>query len=283
MAHDVAGTASLPDWATDMVDLHVHAAPSLMPRHGNDEQTVSAERGLGFSAVVLKAHEGSTVDRAAIAGDGVYGGVVLNSAIGGANPDAVEIAARLGGRVVWMPTVSTATHKAGAASPELSVHRGFELSQVDVIADDKVLPEWMPVLDVIAEHDLLLASGHLSTVETIILFAEAHRRGVRRLMVNHPKMPFLHWNDSAAKALLEVGAHLELGILPDLLSPDDCSSFTLLDVYPHDLLVFGADLGHAHHPKPVDITPMWLTKLEEHLGETKARAIVTTNSLGLLL
>ena len=126
MAHDVAGTASLPDWATDMVDLHVHAAPSLMPRHGNDEQTVSAELGLGFSAVVLKAHEGSTVDRAAIAGEGVYGGVVLNSAIGGANPDAVEIAARLGGRVVWMPTVSTATHKAGAASPELSVLRGFE-------------------------------------------------------------------------------------------------------------------------------------------------------------
>lgn len=283
MAVDVERHIPSPDWATDMVDLHVHASPSLMPRHGNDEQTVSAERSLGFSTIVLKAHEGSTVDRAAIAGDGVYGGVVLNSAIGGANPDAVEIAARLGGRVVWMPTVSTATHKAGAASPELSVHRGFELAQVDVIADGKVLPEWMPVLDVIAEHDLLLASGHLSTVETIIFFEEAHRRGVRRLMVNHPKMPFLHWNDDAAQALLKLDAYLELGILPDLLSPQDRSSFTLLDVYPHELLAFGADLGHAHHPKPVDITPQWLRTLELYLGEAQARAIVTTNSRGLLL
>jgi hypothetical protein len=283
MAESVAEAVAVPDWAFDMVDLHVHASPSLLPRHGNDQQTISAERGLGFSTVVLKAHEGSTVERAAIAGDGVYGGIVLNSAVGGANPDAVEISARLGGRVVWMPTVSTATHKAGATSPELSVHRGFEMTQVDVIQDGEVLPEWFEVLDLIAQHDLVLASGHLSTVETIILFQEAHRRGIRRLMVNHPKMPFLNWNDAAAQALLEVGAQLELGILPDLLSPADRSSFTLLDVYPHELLVFGADLGHAHHPKPVDITPIWLRSLEEHVGVDTARAIVTTNSLGLLL
>lgn len=283
MAESVAKVTEVPDWAFGMVDLHAHASPSLLPRHGNDQQAVSAERGLGFSTVVLKAHEGSTVERAAIAGEGVYGGIVLNSAVGGANPDAVEISARLGGRIVWMPTVSTATHKAGAASPELSVHRGFEMSQVDVIKDGEVLPEWFVVLDLIAEHDLVLASGHLSTIETIILFTEAHRRGIRRLMVNHPKMPFLHWNDEAAKALLSVGAHLELGILPDLLSPADRSSFTLLDVYPHELLVFGADLGHADHPKPADITPIWLRSLEEHVGVDAARAIVTTNSLGLLL
>ena len=279
----VAQSMSVPEWATEMVDLHVHSSPSLLPRHGNDLETKDSENSLGFDIVVLKSHEGSTVERAAIAGDGVYGGVVLNSAIGGANPDAVEVAARLGGRVVWMPTVSTATHKAGASSPELSVHQGFEMQQVDVVEHGAVLPQWMEVLDVIAEYDLLLASGHLSTAETIVLFTEAHNRGVRRLMVNHPKMPFLHWNDDAAATLLALGARLELAILPDLLSPSDHSGFTLLDVYPHDLFVFGADLGHAHHPKPADITPVWLRELEMHLGETKARAIVTTNSRELLL
>ncbi|MFJ2116450.1 DUF6282 family protein, partial [Streptomyces sp. NPDC087850] len=121
-----------PDWAVDMTDLHVHASPSLLPRHGNDADTVAAERQQGFRTVVLKAHEGSTVERAALAGENVHGGIVLNSPVGGANPDAVEVAARLGGRVVWMPTVSSRTHKAGAASPELSVHRGFELRPVDV-------------------------------------------------------------------------------------------------------------------------------------------------------
>src|SRR5262245_19212793 len=130
---------NLPQWAAGMTDLHTHAAPSLLPRYGDDRTTVEADRAQGFTTVVLKAHEGSTVERAVAAGDGVYGGIVLNSPVGGANPDAVEVAARLGGRVVWMPTVSARTHKVGASSPELSVHRGFELGVVDVIGADGVL------------------------------------------------------------------------------------------------------------------------------------------------
>ena len=178
----MTGRATRPDWAQDMADLHAHAAPSLLPRHGDDRVTVAAERAVGFSTVVLKAHEGSTAERAAAAGDGAFGGIVLNSPVGGANPDAVEIAARLGGRVVWMPTVSARTHKAGAAAPELAVHRGFELRLVEVMTDDMTLrPEWFDVLDVVAAHDLLLASGHLSAAETVVLFTEARRRGVQRL------------------------------------------------------------------------------------------------------
>src|SRR5690242_3983206 len=94
---------TLPPWAHDMVDLHAHASPSLLPRHRDDAGTVASERAVGFGTVVLKSHEGSTVERAAMAGDGVFGGIVLNSPVGGANPDAVEVAARMGGRVVWMP------------------------------------------------------------------------------------------------------------------------------------------------------------------------------------
>ena len=46
---------ALPAWAVDMTDLHVHAAPSLLPRHGDDTQTVAAERNVGFRTVVLKS------------------------------------------------------------------------------------------------------------------------------------------------------------------------------------------------------------------------------------
>ncbi|MEP6813969.1 MAG: DUF6282 family protein, partial [Marmoricola sp.] len=53
----------LPVWASEMTDLHVHAAPSLLPRHGNDAQTVAADRRAGFSTIALKSHEGSTVER----------------------------------------------------------------------------------------------------------------------------------------------------------------------------------------------------------------------------
>jgi hypothetical protein len=273
---------ALPDWATDMADLHVHAAPSLLPRHGDDRQTVAAERETGFSTVVLKAHEGSTVERARCAGDGAYGGVVLNSAVGGANPDAVEISARLGGRVVWMPTVSAATHKAGAASPELAVHRGFELRLVEVLDDAGALrPEWFDVLDAVARHDLLLCSGHLSAAETAVLFTQARRRGVARLLVNHPMMAFLGWNDASAAALRELGAYLELGILPDLLDPGR-SCLSLTENYPASLLAFGGDLGHARHDPPAVAVAPWLRALEERVGPARAAAVMTSQTRGLL-
>jgi hypothetical protein len=274
---------ALPPWAGGMTDLHIHAAPSLLPRHGDDAQTVAAERELGFSTVVLKSHEGSTVERAIIAGPGVYGGIVLNSAIGGANPDAVEVAARLGGRVVWMPTVSARTHKAGASSPELSVHRGFELGLVDVIDDGVLRSEWHNVLDVIAAHDLVLASGHLSADETVVLFRQARHHGVRRLMVNHPMMAFLGWNAEAAQALAGLGAHLELGILPDLLGDEDHASLRLTATYPTSLLVFGGDLGHAHHAPASAAVPPWLHHLERCAGPATAAAIMTTQTSDLLL
>jgi uncharacterized protein DUF6282 len=274
----------LPGWAENMVDLHVHAAPSLLPRHGDDAQTAAAEHAVGFGTIVLKSHEGSTVERAAALGAGVYGGVVLNSPVGGANPDAVEVAARLGGRVVWMPTVSAPNHKRGASSPELSVHRGFELRAVEVVDDSgRLLPGWHDVLDVIAAHDLLLASGHLEAKETVLLFTEARRRGVQRLMVNHPLMAFLHWNDEAAQALQALDVHLELGILPDLLGDADHASLNLTRTYPSSLLVFGGDLGHAHYPGPGTAVAPWLLDLENRVGTEHAAAIMTTQTGSLLL
>ncbi|WPB89286.1 DUF6282 family protein [Streptomyces malaysiensis] len=273
---------ALPGWAAGMTDLHVHASPSLLPRHGTDPETVAAQRKLGFATVVLKSHEGSTAERAALAGPGVAGGIVLNSAVGGANPDAVEVSARLGGRVVWLPTVSSATHKRGAANPELSVHKGFELGLVDVVTDGRLRPEWFDVLDVVAEHDLLLASGHLSADETVVVFTEARRRGVRRLLVNHPKMAFLGWHADAAQELRRLDARLELGILPDLLGTASQASLTLVGEYPAELLVFGGDLGHAHHLTPTQAVPAWLADLERRAGADAARAIMTDNGQELL-
>ena len=279
----MTGPVALPSWAIGMTDLHTHASPSLLPRHGDDAQTVAAEHALGFSTIVLKSHEGSTAERARLAGPGVYGGVVLNSAVGGANPDAVEVAARLGGRVVWMPTVSARAHKAGASSPELSVHRGFELGPVDVVDDGVLRAGWHDVLDVVAAHDLVLASGHLSADETVVLFREARRHGVGRLMVNHPMMAFLGWNAEAAELLAGLGAHLELGILPDLLGDEDHASLRLTATYPTSLLVFGADLGHARHAPLSVAVPPWLHCLERCVGPGTAAAIMTTQTSGLLL
>ena len=269
---------------TGVADLHVHGAPSLVERHGLDHEVLGAHGSVGVDLAVLKAHEGSTVERAVLAarrgeatGVEVYGGIVLNSPVGGANPDAVEVAARLGGRVVWMPTVSAPAHIAASSSPELSVHRNLAFRQVDVLDDAGALaPAWRDVLDVVAAHDLVLASGHLTCAEALVLFRAAKVAGVTRMLLNHPRMPFLHWDDAAAPELAELGVVLELGILPDILTADGPPSTTLGAVYPHDLLAFGGDLGHAHYPTMEQALPGWLADLERCVGESDTELIMTT-------
>lgn len=280
-----------PRLISGVADLHVHGAPSLVPRHGLDHEVVGAHAQVGVDLAVLKAHEGSTAERAVLAreragtdGVQVLGGIVLNSPVGGANPDAVEVAARLGGRVVWMPTVSAPAHVASVARPELSVHRTLSFRQVDVLGDaGALLPAWQEVLDVVAAADLVLASGHLTCAEALVLFRAARAAGVRRMLLNHPRMPFLQWDDAAAPELARLGVVLELGILPDLLTPDGPRSTTLGEVYPHGQLAFGGDLGHADHPTMAQALPGWLAELEACLGEAGTERALTTVGRELVL
>jgi hypothetical protein len=267
-----------------VADLHVHGAPSLVERHGLDHEVLGAHGQMGVDLAVLKAHEGSTAERAVLAAqrgeaDGVevYGGIVLNSPVGGANADAVEVAARLGGRVVWMPTVSAPAHVASASSPELSVHRDLAFRQVDVLDEaGALLPAWQEVLDVVAAHDLVLASGHLTCSQALVLFRAARSAGVSRMLLNHPRMPFLEWDDAAAPEFARLGVVLELGILPDILTTAGPPSTTLGEVYPHDMLAFGGDLGHAHYPTMRQALPGWLADLERCVGESDTEQIMTT-------
>jgi len=243
-----------------IVDFHVHTAPSLVPRHHDDADIGDVLAGVGITTFVLKAHEGSTAERAHHAGPGAVGSIVLNSPVGGANPDAVKVAAAFGARVCWMPTISAAAHQAAQSSEELSVHRELRFRMVPVTDDGRVRDEWIDVLDEVAAADMVLAAGHISMDETVELFRLARRRGVQRLLVNHPLLPFLGWRAEHVAALRELGAYVELGVLADLLVPAGTETATrrLASVYPGTLLVFGSDLGHRDYPDVVPGVADWL-------------------------
>lgn len=268
----------------DVTDLHVHGAPSLVARNATDAETVAMNAQVGVTLSVLKAHEGSTAERASLCGEGALGGIVLNSPVGGANPDAVEVNARLGGRIVWMPTVSSPAHIRASDSPELEVHKSMRFRQVDVVDDGVLREEWHDVLDVVAAHDLVLASGHLTCDEALVLFRAARQHGVERLLFTHPILPFLNWDPAVVDELVPLGVHLELAILPDILvGGRGPVSHDLLDVYPHDMLVFGGDMGHADHPTLEQVLPDWVGELASRAGDRDAEAIMTTNGRRLVV
>src|SRR4029079_1299460 len=117
------------------VDLHVHPAPSPLPRRVDAVEAAQAAESIGMRAIVVKSHHHSTVtDVLALGRDlnglpvKVYGGIALNSAVAGLTPYAVALALKLGGRIVWFPTIGSPQHIAHHAAhpdlkfPKLAVH-----------------------------------------------------------------------------------------------------------------------------------------------------------------
>ena len=182
-----AGAAGAQEAAVSLdgvVDLHVHAGPDSRPRSVDDIEAARAARDAGLRAILLKNHFTMTADRAALAmgqvdGIEIFGGVVLNRAVGGINPEAVrQMATFSGGRgkVVWLPTFDAAHYVAAA---------GGGAPYVSILEDGEPLPAVLEVFALLAEHDLTLAMGHSGPGEVLRLIPEAQRLGVPRILVTH--------------------------------------------------------------------------------------------------
>src|SRR5438552_16767588 len=174
----------LPDYLEGAVDLHVDIAPDGDRRRFNDLQLAQAAKDAGVGAVLIKSHQNSTVERAwlvsqCVPGIRVYGGLVLNETVGGLNPAAVRLALELGARQIWMPTRSARNHKRAFGESDGGIgildSAGRLASGVDVI------------LDLIADANCILGTGHLSPDESVSLIRRARERSVRRILVTHPE------------------------------------------------------------------------------------------------
>ncbi len=63
--------------------MHIHSAPDIQPRYGDDIEIARQAERAGMRAILLKSHVTLTADRAAIAAKvvgrlRVFGGLVLN-------------------------------------------------------------------------------------------------------------------------------------------------------------------------------------------------------------
>jgi hypothetical protein len=181
------------------IDPHVHSGPSIAPRGIDHLELVRELSAAGFAAVVTKDHDYAGVATAELIrkhhpelSTKIFSSIVLNNVVGGINPYAVEHTAAMGGKIVWMPTLAAENHlrweKTSSWSHPASTQKMRAASPVPVLdANKKVLDSVKDVLDVIAKNDMILASGHLHVSETWLVFEEAQRRGVKRLVFTHPE------------------------------------------------------------------------------------------------
>ena len=184
---------------TGLVDTHVHTAPDVIPRLMTDSQLAAAVDAAGYRAVVLKSHHTVTAARATMAQEHavdaqILGGAVLNvQATGGINPHAVDTALRLGGRVIWMPTITAANQVRHAAEKGITSGNLQRLGTIEgpglSVLDDEGRPtaDVCRVLDLVAAAGATLATGHIGPAEIMQVVPEARRRGVPNVLVTHPE------------------------------------------------------------------------------------------------
>jgi hypothetical protein len=157
------------------------------------------------------------------AGGDVLGAITLNGSVGGMNPVAVEIAARSGARVVWFPTVdasnqrkSRARDPEGATPPpwaavqdDLKAH-GIEAPAVEVLDETgQVNEKTRAVLELIARHNLVLATGHLSADEILAVVAAGRQLNIENIIVTHPEFTSQRLTPDQQRQLANDGALLE--------------------------------------------------------------------------
>lgn len=202
------------------VDPHVHSGPSIAPRGVDHLNLARTYSDAGFAAMVSKDHDYCGAVCAEMIrthhpdlGCQVFSGIALNNVVGGINPYAVEHCAAMGGKIVWLPTLAAENHLAWEAgsgwSHPASTQKIRPASAVPLFdADRRLRPEVLDLLDVMAATGMALASGHIHISETRIVFAEARRRGVERLILTHPEDIVGASLDDAAEIAL-MGAYVE--------------------------------------------------------------------------
>jgi hypothetical protein len=263
-------------WLEGAIDLHVHCAPSFFRRWGDGLDVARACEHAGMAGVVLKAHEGSTVAAAAVLDKlspslHVVGGVVLNRYVGGINPAAAEAALRLGGRCIWFPTIDADAHARafGSTGTYPSQRGGIESSTGIRVLDDegRLADAAREVLALAAEHDALVATGHLAGGEIAALLAASRQAGVQRFLVQHPSFTVPGLSADELEPLVEQGAVVELTYLnvsPLWRTSTVDEAAELLSLLGGDNVAVSSDAGQAHNPSPPEALRSFAQALHEH-------------------
>ena len=280
-------------------DVHVHIAPDVVERRIDDVGLARRFEELGLAGFVLKSHYTSTAERAAVVrgvvpGIAALGAIVLNRAIGGMNPLAVEIAAREGARVVWMPTTDShaerehlAHQPPGANLPVWAkveaefVERGIQARPVATLDDDgELLPETRLVLEVIAEHGLVLATGHLGREEVFPIVRAALAAGVTDVVVTHPDFPAQAFSVEEQLELAGLGAWIERCFTTP--HTGKCSWEQWLDgirAVGAERTLLSSDLGQIKNPPVEDGLALMADRLlDAGFGEDEVRTMAVTNT-----
>ena len=283
-------------------DLQVHVAPDIIARRIDDLGLAKEFLGQGLKGFVLKSHYMSTAERAkvvtaAVPGIKAYGAITLNHSVGGLNPVAVDIAGRSGAKIVWFPTVDAENETAGLPTGgnkklpfwaeiqrEISA-MGISPPRMTVLdANGELTQATKSCIELIAKHDMILATGHLGRKEIFALVKTARAMKVRKVLVTHAEFPSQNLTAEEQVELANAGATIEhcfttmhTGKAPWAVVMD-----SIRKVGPERCLL-STDLGQTINPPVAEGFAMFAqTLLDGGFTVDQIRRMAVTNSAALV-
>ena len=285
----------------DAYDLHVHSAPDVLPRKMDDIEMAQRIVASGMKGYAIKSHYFCTSERAQLIRKlfppcNAVGTITLNSAVGGINPMAVEMAGRSGARIVWFPTVDSEheqEHLAHSPSEKLPYWakiqqkmkaEGVVSPTICVLEDGKLKGEAFSVLEIIARFNMILATSHVSKAEAFALVKAAKERKVERIIITHVDFPSTFYSMEEQKELLTFGAFVEH------CYTTPATGKVAWDIVIGQIRAIGAkriilttDLGQATGVFPDEGLALFAEKLLENgFSEADIRTMIVTNPASLI-
>jgi len=267
------------------IDIHVHSDPDDRPRSIDAIDVAKLAKARGMRAIVLKNHYDPTsglayVVRKEVPGIEVFGGIDLNLTVGGMNPAAVEHMARMNGgwgRFVWMSTFDAENQVKYSKE-----NRPF----VRVSSKGELLPEVKEVIGVIAKHNLVLATGHVSAEEGLMLLREGRRQNAQHMVVTHAMNDPILMEIPQMQEAAGLGAFIEFcgGSVtgPDAAARLDRYADAIRKVGPGSV-VLSSDLGQKGNALPPDGFAAFLLALRSRgFTETELSRMSKENPAKLL-
>jgi hypothetical protein len=267
------------------IDFHVHTSPDPYRERSVDAYTAALEaRDLGMEAVVLKCHDYPTAPVAQtvgglVKGIRIIGSIALNHGVGGVNPEAVDISASMGARVVWMPTFSS-----------IPDTKKRELDTGISILDEggNLFPQAKQVIALAKKYELALCTGHISREEAFALAEEAFSMDIRKLVITHPltytvgdPLPL-----EKQKELTDKGAYIEHCFVATTSNFGALDPKELVDAIRYvgiEKCMLSTDFGQKNNPKPAEGMKMMVkTMLDSGLGEDELEVLLKRNPAILL-
>lgn len=279
------------------VDLHAHVFPQVFleePGRVLDHEWAEAARHCGMRGFAMKSHLWPTMGQARILnslypGVTALGAIVLNENVGGLSPFAVESAVRLGAKIIWMPTFTSAHDiQVGGYSTRMSAAYRRKLSPEGISAvgpDGKIRKELDEILEIARDAGAIMATGHLSPDESVSLARRAREIRLEKFVFTHATTPFIGASDAQMLEVSELGYHVEFGwaaVMPLAhgLPPSRIAQLIRLIGAEHCIMVTDAQMDW--NPTPPEMMRMFIASMIRlGIQEEEIRWMVRRNPLFL--